>query len=268
MKRFLIALQFLTIIPVKSLTRVAESHIAKSASFFVIVGIVQGILLLATDLGTGKLFHPSLVAGIVLLVLVLSNGGFHLDGLADTFDAIAVKPEGDRAHAKLTRLSVMKDGSTGPAGVTAIFFALLLKYLALVNLSHFPVFTYYSSILLLPVISKWAMVISMYFGNPAREDGLGRLFIARIGLQEVIISTFLLVLFFVVPQLFLSPYIPVGQNVFYGVLLGTVFFVCRTCLLFFDKKFGGLTGDTLGAISEITEILFLLMVITWAQLFI
>ena len=94
-KQMLIAFQFLTLIPVKSRMTVNEDDIAKSASVFVIVGFIQGILLITADYVSGIFFHQDLVIAIVLLMLVLSNGGFHLDGLADTFDAIAVKSSGD-----------------------------------------------------------------------------------------------------------------------------------------------------------------------------
>ena len=72
-----------------------EDDIAQSASVFVIVGLMQGILLIVVDYASGIFFHQDLVIAIVLLILVLSNGGFHIDGLADTFDAIAVKASGD-----------------------------------------------------------------------------------------------------------------------------------------------------------------------------
>ena len=114
----------------------AEADIPKSSSYFVMVGLVQGALLAATALWQqGSVFDPGLTAGITLFVLVLSNGGFHLDGLADTFDALAAK--GDREK----KLSVMKDGTIGPVGVIAIFFSLLIKYLAIKNLTIFPLFT-------------------------------------------------------------------------------------------------------------------------------
>ena len=94
-KSFLIAIQFLTLIPVKRNLAANENDIAKSASVFVIVGFIQGIFLITADYVSGIFFHQDLVIAIVLLMLVLSNGGFHLDGLADTFDAIAVKSSGD-----------------------------------------------------------------------------------------------------------------------------------------------------------------------------
>jgi adenosylcobinamide-GDP ribazoletransferase len=266
MKKFLIALQFLTILPVKHTLAVNEADVTRSSSFFVLVGLFQGILLTATDYLAGRVFHPDLVTGIVLLVYVVSNGGFHLDGLADTFDAIAAKSGGNPDADKQKRLSVLKDPSTGPAGVTAILFSLGLKYLSLNSVANFLPFTYYSSLLLLPVIPKWTMVISMYHGRRARENGLGSLFLRKIGMTEVAVSTIILLLLFALPQLFFSDYIPDNQNIFYAVLLITMYFLCRVWIQFCNRKFGGLTGDMLGAASEMTEVTFLLMVILWSRL--
>ncbi len=242
-----------------------EADITKSSSFFVLVGLLQGMLLIATDYIAGRVFHPDLVTGIVLLIYVLSNGGFHLDGLADTFDAIAAKSDGNSDADKQKRLSVLKDPATGPAGVTAIFFSLGLKYLSLNSLTNFLPFTYYSSLLLLPVIPKWTMVISMYHGRRARENGLGSLFLRKIGMTEVAVSTIILSLLFALPQLFFSDYMPDNQYIFYAALLVTMYFLCRVWIQFFHKRFGGLTGDMLGAVSEMTEVTFLLMVILWSR---
>ena len=181
MKSLLVALQFLTVIPVKTKTLVSDADIARSSSAFVIVGFIQGVLLVITDYISGILFHPDLVTGIILLVYVISSGGFHLDGLADTADAVAVKSSGNNEEDRRRRLSVMKDGATGPAGVMAIVFMILLKYLSLKNISHLLIFTYYLSLVLMTTLPKWAMVTAMFYGKPARKEGLGRIFINRIG---------------------------------------------------------------------------------------
>lgn len=268
MKRVLLAFQFLTIIPIRNSMSINESDIAKSLAFFVVVGLIQGILLVITDYVSGMVFHPDLSIGIVILVLILSNGGFHLDGLADTFDAIAVKSEGNIETDRQKRLAIMKDGTTGPIGTISVVLVILMKYLALKNVSHFLTFTYYFSVLMMPVISKWAMVISMFHGRAARGNGLGRLFIKRIGFREVALSTLFFIFMLLSPAVFLSRYISNYQYVFYAVLICMIYFFCLLSVKFFDKKFGGLTGDTLGAISEITEIIFLLMVIIWSRLYI
>lgn len=260
MKKFLVALQFLTIIPVKKVSIANETDVVRSSSFFVIVGLVQGILLLLTDYIAGRVFHPDLVTGIILFMLVLSSGGFHLDGLADTFDALAAKGDRDK------KLSVMRDGSTGPAGVISIVFSLSLKYLALNNLTHFLPFTYFSSLLTMPVFSKWAMIVAIFHGKPAREDGLGNIFIKKTGLKEFGFSTFWLILLLTLILLFFGQYAPENQCFFYAFLLLALYIFCLMAVQFFNKRFEGLTGDTLGAISELSEIMFLFIVIIWSRL--
>ena len=67
-------------------------------------------------------------AGLAVFCLILTNHGFDLDGLADTFDGLAVKSSGDPEKDRAKRLLVMKDSATGAAGVMAIAVVLLLKF--------------------------------------------------------------------------------------------------------------------------------------------
>ncbi len=259
MKSLLLAFQFLTIIPLGRSLNVTEADLPKSTSCFVLVGLSQGIALVVTDLICGRLFHPDLTILIVLMVLIASNGAFHLDALADTFDALAVRGDQER------KLSVMKDSAIGPIGVVSIISALALKYLALKNISHLLPFTYYSSLMLMPVLSKWAMVWALFYGRPARTDGLGASYIGRVGLKEIAISTFTLITIFAITFL-AGNYVPANQAFFYLLLIVSVYLLSRFLVFFYTKHFGGLTGDTAGSISEITEVVFLLMVIIWSRL--
>jgi adenosylcobinamide-GDP ribazoletransferase len=268
MKNLLIAFQFLTVIPFHIKSHLRDDDIARSSSAFVIVGLIQGMMLLITDFISGMFFHPDLVIGIVLLVYVIFNGGFHLDGLADTVDAVAVKSSGSNEADRKKRLSVMKDSAAGSIGVIAIVFTILLKYLALKNITHFLTFTYYSSLVLMPVLPKWVMVVAMFHAQPARENGLGKIFINRTGLKEVVISSSLLLILLILPLIFLGQYIPDYLYIFYALLIAIQYIFCRLSISFFNKEFGGLTGDTLGAMSEMTEIIFLFMVIVWSRLYI
>lgn len=266
MKSLVLALQFLTIIPVRTNMAVTEKDIPRSASAFVIVGIIQGILLIIADYIGVMLFQHDLVIGLMLLALVLSNGGFHLDGLADTFDALAIKSSGNPGIDREKRFSVMKDAAAGPIGVIAIIFALAIKYLSLKNISHLPYFTYYSSLMLMPVLSKWTMVVSMFHGRPARKDGLGRIFIDGVGFKEVAVSTLMLLILLASVQLLFIRQAPNNLYIFYSGVVAAMYILSRVCIKFFDNKFGGLNGDMLGAISEITEAIFLLTVIVWSRL--
>ncbi len=243
-----------------------EADLAKSSSLFVVVGVFQGVLLVAADYAFGSVFHPDLVIALVLLVLVLSNGGFHLDGLSDTFDALASKSTGDAAADRDKRLTIMRGGTAGPIGVTAIIFALGLKYLALVDISSFSPLACHSSLLLMPVLPKWTMVASMYRGEPARQDGLGQFFIAGTGFRELAFSTFLLMLVLAISGTAFRSFSPGSLCLFDAGVPALLYLACGIWAGYFKRKFGGLTGDTLGAVSEMTEISFLLMVIIWSRL--
>lgn len=261
MRQFLLALQFLTIVPIKIRGDIYDTEIARSVSFFVVIGLIQGVLLVLSDLVFGMFFHPDLALAFVLLIHVVINGGFHLDGLSDTFDALAVRADRER------KLSVMKDGSTGPAGVVAIFFVLFLKYLSLKNISNLLPFTYYSTLLLMPVIPKWAMAVAMFHGVSARKSGLGYIFIQNMGKREVFISTFSMLMIFAIISYVFGRYMPDDQVIYYLALIVSIYVLSRIMVIFFKRQFGGLTGDTLGAVSESTELFYLITVILWSRIY-
>lgn len=264
----MIALQFLTIIPVNSKAVYSETDIAKSSSAFIFVGLMQGLLLILISLALNLIFHEELVIALMLMFLVILNGGFHLDGLSDTFDALSVKSSGDIEKDRQKRLAIMKDSTAGPIGITAIIFVLTLKYLSLKGVTHMSYFSVYSTLLFMPVISKWAMLIAFYHGKSARRDGLGRIFIEGAKGREFAFSTIVLIILLMAFHLIFSHFAPEAQYIFNLILLVTIYCLSRFWIGLCNSKFGGLTGDTLGALSELTETIFLMLVIVWSRLYI
>lgn len=278
MKKLLLAFQFLTIVPIRFREKISEEEIVMSSAFFPLVGAFQGAFLVIAAIILRKIFSPELTNGLLILLLVVINGGFHLDGLADTFDAIASRGNIEK------KLSIMKDSTIGPIGVTAIIFILLLKFLSLNNLSHLSPFIFYPSLFLMPAISKWVIVISMFHGKPAREDGLGKIFMKNVKPSTLILSSFLIILFFlsvVAIQIFLYkevfinppsfPLLKRGEGkviLLFITIFALLYIFSLISVRFCIRKFGGFTGDTLGTISEITELAFLLIVIAWSHLII
>lgn len=266
MIRILLAFQFLTIIPAGNMQNVSEKEMGGASAYFPLAGLAQGLLLGVSAFLFLNIFPAELTNGLLVLVLVMTNGGFHLDGLADTFDAIASRGN------KESKLAVMKDSATGPIGVIAIVLAILLKYLALnVLFFHSSLVTYYTSLILMPVFSRWIMVPAIFHSKSARRDGLGKIFIENTGLKELVIATSFTVLFLIVAvvvacnvnncQLSIA-------NCQFAAVLFMLYIFSLIAVWFSNKRFNGMTGDTFGAVSEISEILFLLMVITWLQGFI
>jgi adenosylcobinamide-GDP ribazoletransferase len=265
LKKLLLAFQFLTIVPTRVRGNIADAEMSRSAIFFPAVGAFQGMLAVGAAYLSLGFLGVEIVPVMALLILAASNGGFHLDGLADTFDAMAVKSSGDNAADIGKRLSVMKDGSAGPIGVMSIVFAVLLKFLLLRGLFlSLTRPTFYAFLFMMPVYSKWSMVPPMYYGISAREDGLGKIFTGSIGMGTVVLSSCLAIIVSVfVYALWLKdaygPSIALLLFVLFALLYLYGFLSARYCTI----KFGGVTGDIFGAISEISEIFFLLGVSAW-----
>ena len=255
MKKILLAFQFLTIIPVKEMKDVSEKEIGGASIFFPLTGFVQGVLFVVSAGLFLKIFPPELANGLLILVIVATSGGLHLDGLADTFDAIALR--GDREK----KLLVMKDSTIGPVGVIAIVLALLLKFLALNSLIHYSLFTIHYSLFLMPVLSRWVMVTAIFHGKSARQDGIGKIFIENTKLKELVIATLLVIGFWLlVVSFLLSSLFTIHYSLFL-VSISVLYIFSLVSVWFCNKKFGGMTGDTFGAVSEISEILFLIMAV-------
>jgi adenosylcobinamide-GDP ribazoletransferase len=260
MKGLLLAVQFLTIIPVRIRGTITERQIGSSGVFFPLVGVIQGLVVFLIVFLLAKVLPYELVSGLAVLGLIATNRGFHLDALADTFDAIAVKSTGDPVLDRQKRLSVMKDSATGAMGVTAIVVSILLKYLCIDSLlqeynTEGALYLFF----LMPVFSKWAMIPAMAHGRPARTDGLGKMFIEGTGAGIVLLSSLILaVVYFVVT---IAP----GTHAIRPAV--TFFLLAGSCLygfsllwaVFCGRRFGGLTGDTSGAVAEVADLMFLVI---------
>ena len=125
MQSFLIALQFLTSLPVR-LDRMPEPQaVGRSLLYYPLVGLLLGAMLWLV----GAVFENAsvpLLAALLLTVWVALTGALHLDGLADSADAW-LGGFGDRERT----LTIMKDPRSGPTAVVVLILLLLLKFVAL-----------------------------------------------------------------------------------------------------------------------------------------
>jgi adenosylcobinamide-GDP ribazoletransferase len=255
-KRPLLALQFLTVLPVVVRGEVTHADLRSSTGWYPIVGLMMGAALAGVDQLAGLLFNPSITVALMVAALVLMTGAFHLDGLADMADGLACK--GDRAR----RLAVMRDGSAGPAGVVAIIGVLGFKFLALSSAANLTYFEYYFALLFMPVVGRWAMLAGMFHGRSARTDGLGSTFIgspgagARFGAATGMVAALLLGATIALPTLAPTGWVWAALVCMAAAYATALIFNRIAC-----SAFGGQTGDTLGASGEAAEVVFLLGVI-------
>ncbi|HEY6084941.1 MAG TPA: adenosylcobinamide-GDP ribazoletransferase [Nitrospira sp.] len=243
MRPLLFAWQFLTAVPLsRDHHEPAADELADSMYWYPFVGMLLGGLLAAFDLALSHWMPREVVSALVIVLLITLTRGLHQDGLADTLDGLA----GGRNPTD--RLAIMRDPHIGAIGATGLFVALIVRYAALVSL---PDAMRFVALLCMPAIGRWAMVVGAYKATYARsEGGLGAPFLLHLRIRHVVGSTI------VVGCLVMWAFGLVrGATI---LLIGAAFI--RLMTIFCHRFFAGVTGDTLGAMNEIVEIMFLLSI--------
>lgn len=246
---FLSAVSFLTIIPLKS-RQVDIEKIRKSVIFFPFVGIFEGIVCIVLANFLIQFFSSNLVSVFCLFSLFLIRGIFHIDGVSDTADALFFKGTGDNKKDIEKRLEIMKDSTVGTAGVVAIVLDVFFKFVLVKELIDYDKFL--MPFLLTFCLSRWILIPLMYHGKPAKQTGLGALFVGKIGIKELFLGSIL--------PLGLIGYFTIKEKlIFLPVLIVFLYFIAIVLKQVFEKKFNGLTGDHLGATVEISEVILLFL---------
>lgn len=221
-----LALGFLTRLPVPTVQPFDPAQLARSVVWFPVVGLLIGALVMgAAWLGSQR--DPLLGALAGLLVWVAVTGALHLDGLADSCDALGA------AHRDRERfLAVLADPHLGAFGVVALLLQLLAKFVLLLLLARDG---HYAVLLLIPAWARWGVL--WWSRLPSLKPGLGEQFAWHGGESAWVIWAILLCLLSGVfaPVLCLLPLLVWGWRQFLW------------------HRLGGMTGDLLGAGIEGVE---------------
>jgi adenosylcobinamide-GDP ribazoletransferase len=227
---FLIALQFLTIIPVRLAGMPSSKQTGQSLLFYPLIGLlIAALLILTAWLSNAQ--SASVSAVFVLAVWVTLSGGLHLDGLADSADAW-LGGLGDRAKTLL----IMKDPTSGPIAVTLLIILLLIKFVMLTELlSH----NNYLAIIFAVTLARSALPLLFLTTTYVRQDGIGAILVANLPrTQSKILLSGIVIL-----SLIFS-----GLTLLISALI--VFLILRYVM---TLRLNGTTGDTAGAMVEILE---------------
>ena len=228
----LAAVTFLTRVPLGRRIQVEADDIARGAWLFPVVGgAVGGGAGLLADLTAS--WVPSLAAGAIAIgAAALATGAMHLDALADTFDALG-------ASTRERALEIMRDHAIGAFGVTALVVVCIVDASLLGALAQ----THDAALVGLAAgaAGRAAMLPpALAFPYARSGEGQGRA-LARLS----VVATALGVVIAAVLAL------PAG---FAGVAaLAAAAVVTALAILFFDRRFGGVTGDVLGATGKLAE---------------
>jgi adenosylcobinamide-GDP ribazoletransferase len=239
MNSFLLALQFLTIFPIPGKVDYRPKEFSSSLRWFFLVGLLIGFLQWFFA-WAGLRYHcpVDLLAPMILIVGLISTGGLHLDGMADTADGFGAGTDRDSI------LRIMKDHRIGVYGIAAI---VLILYVKIIAISYVLKAGQLGLILLAPMLCRALLSVTCTLLPYARSEGTGKAFAEGNFFKHAFPSLLISV------AILFSLFRLVGLFVFGFVCLAALL-VCLYCY----GKIKGFTGDTLGAQCETTEIAALL----------
>lgn len=233
MTGFLLMLSFFTRVPIGKWVPYSDEQYKSSLVTFPMIGIFIGAFLALTV--SLPIIDGNIKTLLCILVYIAVTGGIHLDGVADSCDGIFSNRPKERV------LEIMKDSHIGTFGVIALILYFMSFYIGALNLD-------WKWLLIMPFVGKTMGYFSAGFSRYAREDhGMGYLFIEEI--HRVPALAYLVCMGAVVFAVLGWS----GLVATFAALMGTIWLINKT-----KKVINGQTGDTIGFVIELSQMLFIL----------
>ncbi len=238
----LVALQFMTRLPVPRELNPSAADLVVAARWFPIVGAIVGGLMASAAAGLLSIpLAPGLVAMLVLLLGVLLTGAFHEDGLADSADGIG------GAFARADRLRIMRDSRVGTYGALALVLLLGLRAACLWSMAPS---AWTVALILAHALGRWSSLLLLRLHPYVRleEPGLGKPLVAGASGRILAVTG---------AGAVLAALLLAGSTGLWacGLAVGVAYGAGR----YFHRRLGGITGDTLGAANVACEVAVLVL---------
>ncbi|MDC9728906.1 MAG: adenosylcobinamide-GDP ribazoletransferase [Methyloprofundus sp.] len=228
---FLIALQFLTRLPVNFSFDYSSQRLGQSPLFYPAIGLLIG-LTLATLAQLLPEQQPALNAALMLTFWVLITGGLHLDGLADCSDAWA-----GGLNDKARTLKIMKEPTAGPIAIIFLVLLLLLKWTSLQSILGQT--NQLIPLLLAPVLGRVSILLLMLSSPYVSTKGLAATLFDHLPKQAALLSSISLILICIW---------------FAGITVIAPSLLLIALIRYLSmQRIQGVTGDVYGASVELTE---------------
>lgn len=241
---FLVLISFFTRIPIGNKIEYNEDDFKKALSLYSLMGVIIGIILLAVSV-IGSLFHLNYIVGLLLTICyTVVTGGIHFDGAADTCDGLFSGRTGERIF------EIMSDSHIGSFGVLCLIFIVLSQFVLFSNIGIFACF-------IMPIVGRTSVIVGSWNKRYAKKTkGMGTAFIESINTEVLIINVLILVISCII--------VPNKIIMFLASLITliTAYLISNWIV----RKIGGMTGDTCGFITEISQIIFMFSVVLLQEL--
>ena len=234
-KGLIVAIQFLTRLPLNISVDFDDKNIRKSTFFYPFVGLLLGFLSSIPYYFLSP-YNKNIASFLTIIMMIILTGGLHLDGLSDTADGFFSNRDRDKI------LEIMKDSRIGAFGVLSLILMILFKYILISNIDvNLPVF-----LILSMGNSRLVVLLQIAFKKIARPGGLGDMLHKSEPKKYIIIGNLIYILG--IAYINIQYLIPLIVSILIGELIS----------IYTYKKIDGFTGDVYGTTIEIVEAISLL----------
>ncbi|ANB60758.1 adenosylcobinamide-GDP ribazoletransferase [Anoxybacteroides amylolyticum] len=232
-----LALQFLTVFPLGKEVTWEEKTARWSVRMFPVVGLVVGsVQALVYWLFLQTSVSPLFLALFLLFFSIFLSGGLHADGWMDVSDAFFSYRDKER------RLDIMKDSRVGAFAVLSIIFLLSFRFVFFYEtIGHVVPIVFIA----IPFFSRSFMSLLLLYGKLAKPTGMAAAFREHVTKSDARFIIFLL-------SIGIASFVAIRPVETIVLALGAVF-SWLSARSFYERQFGGITGDMLGAFVEGTE---------------
>jgi adenosylcobinamide-GDP ribazoletransferase len=244
---FFAGLSFYTRIPTPAWVTYKPENLNKSRKYLALIGVLVGCFAALVLLLLASVLPSSVSILLSMTATVYITGAFHEDGFADSCDGFGGGWE------KAQVLSIMKDSRMGSYGVVGLILLFGLKFLMLWELFQIDLTVVLVALVLAHGVSRlMASVVMQYFSYVSHIETSKSQQVAslRLSNKDMLLSS-LPIIFILLITLDWRYCVALLLSLLVAVFMGQ----------YFKKRIGGYTGDCLGAVQQVTEVGFYLIVL-------
>lgn len=247
MDYFFSGLSFYTRIPCPKSVGFSPENLNKSRKYLALIGLVVGAIASIVYLLSALIFPVEVSVFLSMGATIYLTGAFHEDGFADSCDGFG----GGWEKAQI--LSIMKDSRVGSYGVVGLILILGLKFLVLMSLAEQS-----SSLLVIALLcghsvsrlmASWVMQ-KYHYVSSAETSKSSDVTSVRLSRNEMLGST--------IPAVVV---ILLAWQINFIAAVIVVWLAAYLLGRYFQQKISGYTGDCLGAVQQVCEVLFYLIIL-------